>query len=146
MEQIVEQALTDEGLPFLGWRDVPVDPSDLGAMVLETEPCHRQIFIGRPATVADEDAFERRLFTARKVISNKVYGLKDERTSTYYPVSLSTRTIVYKGMVLVDQLGEYYRDLQDVALRLGPRPGAPALRHQHLPDLAPVAPLPDGRA
>ena len=114
VEQIVEQALTDEGLPFLGWRDVPVDPSDLGAMVLETEPCHRQIFIGRPATVADEDAFERRLFTARKVISNKVYGLKDERTSTYYPVSLSTRTIVYKGMVLVDQLGEYYRDLQDV--------------------------------
>ncbi|WP_264049060.1 glutamate synthase large subunit [Methylobacterium flocculans] len=113
VEQIVEQALADEGLPFLGWRDVPVDPSDLGAMVLETEPCHRQIFIGRPATVADEDAFERRLFTARKVISNKVYGLKDERTSTYYPVSLSTRTIVYKGMVLVDQLGEYYRDLQD---------------------------------
>ncbi len=113
VEEIVEKALADEGLPFLGWRDVPVDPSDLGVMVKETEPCHRQIFIGRPGTVSDEDAFERRLFTARKVISNKVYGLKDERTSTYYPVSLSTRTIVYKGMVLVDQLGEYYRDLQD---------------------------------
>ncbi|WP_244472613.1 glutamate synthase large subunit [Methylobacterium sp. Leaf89] len=113
VEEIVEKALADEGLPFLGWRDVPVDPSDLGVTVKETEPCHRQIFIGRPATVSDEDAFERRLFTARKVISNKVYGLKDERASTYYPVSLSTRTIVYKGMVLVDQLGEYYRDLQD---------------------------------
>ncbi|WP_244477377.1 glutamate synthase large subunit [Methylobacterium sp. Leaf125] len=113
VEEIVEKALVDEGLPFLGWRDVPVDPSDLGVMVKETEPCHRQIFIGRPTTVADEDAFERRLFTARKVISNKVYGLKDERANTYYPVSLSTRTIVYKGMVLVDQLGDYYRDLQD---------------------------------
>ncbi|RYY13778.1 MAG: glutamate synthase subunit alpha, partial [Alphaproteobacteria bacterium] len=113
VEEIVEKALADEGLPFLGWRDVPVDPSDLGVMVKETEPCHRQIFIGRPTTVADEDAFERRLFTARKVISNKVYGLKDERANTYYPVSLSTRTIVYKGMVLVDQLGDYYRDLQD---------------------------------
>lgn len=113
VEEIVEKALADEGLPFLGWRDVPVDPSDLGVMVKETEPCHRQIFIGRPGSVSDEDAFERRLFTARKVISNKVYGLKDERASTYYPVSLSTRTIVYKGMVLVDQLGEYYRDLQD---------------------------------
>ena len=113
VEDIVEKALADEGLPFLGWRDVPVDPSDLGVMVKETEPCHRQVFIGRPATIADEDAFERRLFTARKVISNKVYGLKDERASTYYPVSLSTRTIVYKGMVLVDQLGDYYRDLQD---------------------------------
>ncbi|KQP81073.1 glutamate synthase large subunit [Methylobacterium sp. Leaf117] len=113
VEDIVEKALADEGLPFLGWRDVPVDPSDLGVMVRETEPCHRQIFIGRPASVSEEDAFERRLFTARKVISNKVYGLKDERANTYYPVSLSTRTIVYKGMVLVDQLGEYYRDLQD---------------------------------
>ncbi|MCJ2033089.1 glutamate synthase large subunit [Methylobacterium sp. J-068] len=113
VEEIVVKALADEGLPFLGWRDVPVDPSDLGVMVKETEPFHRQVFIGRPATIADEDAFERRLFTARKVISNKVYGLKDERASTYYPVSLSTRTIVYKGMVLVDQLGDYYRDLQD---------------------------------
>ena len=125
---------------------MPVDPSDLGVMVKETEPRHRQIFIGRPPTVADEDAFERRLFIARKVISNKVYGLKDARASTYYPVSLSTRTIVYKGMVLVDQLGDYYRDLQDERFVSGARPRAPALRHQHLPDLAPVAPLPDGRA
>nr|WP_246732960.1 glutamate synthase large subunit [Methylobacterium sp. BTF04] len=113
IEQIVEKALVDEGLPLLGWRDVPVDPSDLGVMVKETEPHHRQLFIGRPATSVDEDAFERRLFTVRKVISNKVYGLKDARTDTYYPVSLSTRTIVYKGMVLVSQLGEYYRDLLD---------------------------------
>ncbi|SFG29347.1 glutamate synthase large subunit [Methylobacterium gossipiicola] len=113
IEEIVEKALFEEGLPLLGWRDVPVDPSDLGVMVKETEPHHRQVFIGRPAAIPDEDAFERRLFIARKVISNKVYGLKDPRADIYYPVSLSTRTIVYKGMVLVTQLGDYYRDLQD---------------------------------
>ncbi|WP_375407867.1 glutamate synthase large subunit [uncultured Methylobacterium sp.] len=113
IEDIVGQVLADEGLPLLGWRDVPVDAEDLGIRVKETEPHHRQVFIGRPASITDEDAFERRLFTARKVISGKVYGLNDPRVKAYYPVSLSTRTIVYKGMVLVTQLGQYYRDLQD---------------------------------
>ncbi|MCJ2128969.1 glutamate synthase large subunit [Methylobacterium sp. E-045] len=113
VEEIVEKALHDEGLPFLGWRDVPVDSSDLGVRVKETEPHHKQVFIGRPAAVTDEDAFERRLFIARKVISNKVYGLNDPRVKAYYPVSVSTRTIVYKGMVLVTQLGHYFKDLQD---------------------------------
>ncbi|WP_019905316.1 glutamate synthase large subunit [Methylobacterium sp. 77] len=113
VEEIVEKVLHDEGLPFLGWRDVPVDPSDLGVRVKETEPHHKQVFIGRPAAILDEDAFERRLFTARKVISNKVYGLNDPRVKAYYPVSVSTRTIVYKGMVLVTQLGHYFKDLQD---------------------------------
>ncbi|WP_244475596.1 glutamate synthase large subunit [Methylobacterium sp. Leaf466] len=113
VEDIVAQVLADEGLPLLGWRDVPVDSEDLGVRVKETEPHHRQVFIGRPASVTEEDAFERRLFTARKVISSKVYGLNEPRVKAYYPVSLSTRTIVYKGMVLVTQLGRYYRDLQD---------------------------------
>ncbi|KQT14708.1 glutamate synthase [Methylobacterium sp. Leaf399] len=113
VEDIVAQVLADEGLPLLGWRDVPVDSQDLGVRVKETEPHHRQVFIGRPASVTEEDAFERRLFTARKVISSKVYGLNEPRVKAYYPVSLSTRTIVYKGMVLVTQLGRYYRDLQD---------------------------------
>ncbi|TXN33792.1 glutamate synthase large subunit [Methylobacterium sp. WL19] len=113
VEEIVEKALQDEGLPFLGWRDVPVDSSDLGVRVKETEPHHKQVFIGRPAAITDEDAFERRLFIARKVISNKVYGLNDPRVKAYYPVSVSTRTIVYKGMVLVTQLGHYFKDLQD---------------------------------
>ncbi|MCC0806729.1 glutamate synthase large subunit [Methylobacterium sp. W2] len=113
VEEIVEKALHDEGLPFLGWRDVPVDSSDLGVRVKETEPHHKQVFIGRPAAITDEDAFERRLFIARKVISNKVYGLNDPRVKAYYPVSVSTRTIVYKGMVLVTQLGHYFKDLQD---------------------------------
>ncbi|MEH3119730.1 MAG: glutamate synthase large subunit [Methylorubrum populi] len=113
IETIVEKTLADEGLLLLGWRDVPVDSADLGKAVKETEPHHRQVFIGCPASVSDQDAFERRVYIARKVISNKVYGLEDERAKAFYPVSVSSRTIVYKGMVLVHQLGHYYLDLKD---------------------------------
>jgi glutamate synthase (NADPH/NADH) large chain len=109
---VVEKAIADEGLVLLGWRDVPVDNGDLGDAVKATEPVHKQIFIGRPESI-DEDTFERRLFLVRKVISNAVYNREDPRTKGYYPVSLSCRTIVYKGMVLVTQIGGYYTDLQD---------------------------------
>ncbi|WP_375454754.1 glutamate synthase large subunit, partial [uncultured Methylobacterium sp.] len=113
IEDIVLKALAEEGLPLLGWRDVPVDSEDLGKAVKETEPHHRQLFIGRPASVSDDDAFERRIYVARKLISGKVYGLKDPRVMAFYPVSVSSRTIVYKGMVLVNQLGNYFLDLKD---------------------------------
>ncbi|MBA1155785.1 glutamate synthase large subunit [Microvirga mediterraneensis] len=113
VEEIVTKAITDEGLQVLGWRDVPVDSSDLGESVKATEPQHRQIFVGKGKGMDDAETFERRLFIARKVISNAVYDMKDERTAGYYPVSLSSRTIVYKGMVLVTQLRDYYPDLQD---------------------------------
>src|SRR4051812_42982459 len=97
VEAIVNKAIADEGLVLLGWRDVPVDNSDLGQSVKATEPVQRQIFVGRPKTVADEDTFERRLFIARKVISNAVFAVNDPRVMRdYYPVCLSCRTIVYK--------------------------------------------------
>ncbi|CAO4163784.1 glutamate synthase large subunit [Methylorubrum populi] len=113
IKDIVEKTLADEGLPLLGWRDVPVDSTDLGKAVKETEPHHQQLFIGRPASVSDQDAFERRVYIARKVISTKVYGSGDQRLMEFYPVSVSSRTVVYKGMVLVHQLGHYYLDLKD---------------------------------
>jgi glutamate synthase (NADPH/NADH) large chain len=109
----IEKAIADEGLILLGWRNVPVDNADLGEAVKAVEPVQRQIFIGRPDSIADEEAFERRLFLFRKVISNAIYGREDARTKGYYPVSLSCRTIVYKGMVLVTQIRDYYRDLKD---------------------------------
>ncbi|WP_082145212.1 glutamate synthase large subunit [Microvirga massiliensis] len=113
VEEIVTKALADEGLQLLGWRDVPVDSSDLGESVLATEPRHRQIFVTHATGASDPEGLERRLFLARKVVSNAVYNLKDPRAEGYYPVCLSSRTIVYKGMVLVTQLGDYYRDLKD---------------------------------
>ena len=113
VEAIVARALADEGLSVLGCRDTPVDSSDLGEAVREVEPVHRQVFVGHGADVKDQDEFERRLYVARKACSRATYALGRARVGEYYAVSLSCRTIVYKGMVLVGQLGAYYRDLAD---------------------------------
>ena len=110
---VIEEAIRAEGGRLLGWRDVPVDGADLGWSVRPTEPVHRQAFIARGASTEGEDDFERRLFILRKVVSNTIYDMRDERTKGFYPVSLSCRTITYKALVLADQLGIYYRDLAD---------------------------------
>ena len=111
VEAIIEATVAAEGQVLLGWRDVPVDSSGLGESVKPTEPVIRQIFIGHGADAADQDTFERRLFILRKVISNAVHDLRDPRTAGFYPVSLSSRTLVYKGMLLATQLGDYFKDL-----------------------------------
>ncbi len=113
VESVFDRVIADEGQVVLGWRDVPVDPSVLGETVKPAEPVHRQIFIGRGTGVADQEGFERKLFLIRKILSNAVYGLKDARTKGFYPVSLSSRTIVYKGLLLATQLGDYFADLRD---------------------------------
>jgi glutamate synthase (NADPH/NADH) large chain len=125
VEKIIEETTVAEGQVFLGWRDVPVDSSVLGESVVSSEPFTRQIFIGRGAGVADQDTFERRLYILRKAISRAVYGRKDKRFLSYYSVSLSSRTIVYKGLLLAGQLGDYFKDLRDPTLET-----ALALVHQ----------------
>jgi glutamate synthase (NADPH/NADH) large chain len=112
-ERVVEEAIVAEGQKLIGWRDVPVDNSSLGERVKAVEPVHRQAFIARGAGIVDEDDFERKLFIIRKVVSNKTQAIGGDEVAEYYPVSLSCRTIVYKGMVLVSQLGPYYKDLLD---------------------------------
>ncbi|MFO1136672.1 MAG: glutamate synthase large subunit [Rhodoblastus sp.] len=113
VREIVARVLNEEGLSLIGWREVPVDSSDLGDAVREVEPAHRQLFVGRGPGVTDEDDFERKLYVARKAISNALYAVEGRVMATFYPVSMSCRTIVYKGMVLVGQLGGYYKDLVD---------------------------------
>ena len=113
IERIWWETTREEGLKVLGWRDVPVDSSVLGYSVRDTEPFHRQLFIGRGPTIRDEAHFERKLFVCRKVISNRVLEVLGQNARGYYPVSVSSRTIVYKGLVLGKDLGHYYRDLTD---------------------------------
>ncbi|MGO9942751.1 MAG: glutamate synthase subunit alpha, partial [Rhodoblastus sp.] len=113
IEQTFEEIVAEEGQVVLGWRDAPVDPSVLGETVKPAEPVHRQIFIARGADTPDQEAFERKLFLIRKRVSNAVYGLKEERMRGWYPVSLSSRTIVYKGLLIATQLGNYFADLRD---------------------------------
>ena len=113
IERIWWETAREEGLKILGWRDVPVDSSVLGYSVKGTEPMHRQVFIGRGPTIRDEAQFERKLFVCRKVVSNRVMEVLGTKARTYYPVSVSCRTIVYKGLVLGTDVANYYVDLKD---------------------------------
>src|SRR5271163_1990465 len=94
-----------EGMTILGWRDVPTDNSTLGESVKPTEPVNKQVFLARNPKMKSEDEFERRLYILRKTISGILYGRRDRRMWHYYPVSISCRTMIYKGMFLADQLG-----------------------------------------
>src|SRR3954465_5262314 len=109
-----EEIVAQEGLTILGWRaDMPVDNSTLGETVKPTEPFHMQVFIGKGKKDLSEDEFERRLYILRKSISATIYRQYERRLSGYYPVSISCRTVIYKGMFLADQLGTYYADLSE---------------------------------
>ena len=113
IERIWWETAREEGLKILGWRNVPVDDSCLGKSVKPTEPFSRQVFIGRGPTIQNEAHFERKLFVTRKVVSNRIRDVFGSPVEGYFPVSVSTRTIVYKGLVLADALGRYYTDLSD---------------------------------
>src|SRR3981189_739444 len=113
IQSIIADQIKDEQLTLLGWRDVPSDNFSLGETVKPTEPAHMQVFIGRGAHIKNDEQFERRLYILRKSISQAIYQRRDRGLAGYYPVSMSCRTIVYKGMVLVRQLAPYYRDLLD---------------------------------
>ncbi len=112
-EQVIARAVEAEGLELLGWRDVPTDNSCLSESVIATEPRNRQVFIGRGKNIADDTTFERKLYLLRKVISNIINGETGGHDIGFYIVSLSCRTLVYKGMFLSHQLGAYYPDLHD---------------------------------
>jgi len=114
--QRAERTATAEGMTVLGWRDVPVDNSDLGLSVIPTEPVHKQLFIQRAPACADQDAFERKLFVVRKQIWNSLFAEDITSASDTYITSLSSRVLNYKGMLMSDQVGKYYLDLQDTRM------------------------------
>ncbi|WP_259723085.1 glutamate synthase large subunit, partial [Synechococcus sp. CS-603] len=114
LKEVITEVIAAEGQVFLGFRDVPVDNSSLSKApeIAATEPIHVQVFIGRGEDT-DPDVFERRLFVLRKVISGRVYRENNGDDRGFYFVSLSTQTVVYKGMFLAYQVAAYYKDLQD---------------------------------
>ncbi len=113
-EQEMERAIKAEGQVLLGWRDVPVNREmPMSPTVREKEPVLRQVFIGRGSDVIVQDALERKLFVIRKTASANIQALKLKHSSEYYVPSMSSRTVVYKGLLLADQVGTYYMDLQD---------------------------------
>ena len=113
-EQEMERAIKAEGQVLLGWRDVPVNKDmPMSPAVREKEPILRQVFIGRGNDVIVQDALERKLYVIRKTASAAIQNLKLKHSKEYYVPSMSSRTVVYKGLLLADQVGTYYLDLQD---------------------------------
>jgi glutamate synthase (NADPH) large chain len=118
--ELIERMIKAEGQAVLGWRDVPVNEAGLGETVKQTAPVIRQVFIGRAASLPDVESFERRLFIIRKQIQTSTTAMtqqgEPEGISQLYIPSMSSRTLVYKGLLLADQVGSFYRDLQDERL------------------------------
>src|SRR5665647_637726 len=113
-EQEMDRAIKAEGQVLLGWRDVPVNRDmPMSPTVRAKEPILRQIFIGRGTDVIVQDALERKLYVIRKTASAAIQNLRLTHSKEYYVPSMSSRTAVYKGLLLADQVGTYYRDLTD---------------------------------
>jgi glutamate synthase domain-containing protein 1 len=124
-EYEIERAIKDEGQVLLGWRDVPVDNSDLAEAAKKLEPVIRQVFIGRGRQVTVTDALERKLYIIRKSSGHAIQALRLKHGKEFYVPSMSARTLCYKGMLLAYQVGEYYLDLKDARVE-----SALALVHQ----------------
>ena len=113
-ERLFVEAIQLEDQKFLGWRDVPVNRDmPMSPTVKAMEPMIRQIFIGRGPDVMVTEALERKLYVVRRRSANAIGALKLKHAKEFYMVSCSARTVNYKGLLLADQVGEYYPDLLD---------------------------------
>ena len=113
-EQELERAIQAEGQVLLGWRDVPINADmPMSPTVRAKEPLIRQVFIGRGNDVIVQDALERKLYVIRKTASAAIQNLQLKHSKEYYVPSMSSRTVIYKGLLLADQVGTYFLDLQD---------------------------------
>jgi len=116
-ERELERAVALEKQVLLGWRDVPVNRDlPMSDDVRASEPVMRQIFIGRGTDILVSDALERKLYVIRKTASSRIARLNLTHSFEYYVPSMSCRTIIYKGLLLADQVGKYYLDLQNEQL------------------------------
>ncbi|MCC7042218.1 MAG: glutamate synthase subunit alpha, partial [Acidobacteria bacterium] len=132
IEATFEGIVREEGQVVLGWRDVPTDPSSLGPSAVAVAPAFRQMFIGRGPTMAapgasseGDLAFERKLYVIRKRVEHAIDGLDLPSKQAFYVVSLSSRTFIYKGMLIADQVAAMFPDLTDPDMQ-----SALALVHQ----------------
>ncbi len=112
-EETIAHFIAAEGQTLLGWREVPRDGTVLGDSIKPIEPVVRQFFVARGANCADADAFERKLFVIRKQCHKSIRARRLAEGSAFYIASLSTRTVIYKGMMIGDRLQRYYKDLGD---------------------------------
>ncbi len=110
-EVLTEQVVAEEGGTFLGWRDVPVDSDVLGERARDDQPVIRQVFVS--AAGLDQDALDRKLYVIRKQIQKRGLPLVGNDREAFYIASFSSRTLVYKGLMIASQVMEFYADLLD---------------------------------
>ena len=108
-----ETAIKDQKLTIMGWRKVPVNPSKLGKIAAEKEPTIMQVFVGKNGLQLTEQEFNAKLFAARKISEHEVNNSKISQSHQYYFSSLSTTTIIYKGLLMPEDISGYYLDLSD---------------------------------
>jgi glutamate synthase domain-containing protein 2/glutamate synthase domain-containing protein 1/glutamate synthase domain-containing protein 3 len=117
VKDALAKIIATEGQTVLGWRDVPVDNSSLGKTAIAAEPFMAQVFVGRNPKIKDDQAFERKLFVIRKSAEQRIrYSGKIAGGGVFYVSSLSARTLIYKGMLMSEQVEKYYPDLQNPAV------------------------------
>jgi glutamate synthase (NADPH) large chain len=116
LEELFGQIVQSEGQVMLGWRTVPTSNASLGATAKSSEPFIRQVFIGRNPNLTDDMAFERKLYVIRKRAYAEIRTATIDGGEFWYLPSLSYKTIVYKGMLLTEQLPQYFLDLQNPAM------------------------------
>src|SRR6059036_156095 len=113
VQTLIQTLVVEEGQRFLGWRDLPTDDRHLGATARSVEPVMRQMFIGRGPGVRDHAHFERKLYVIRKRIENAVDAMDFTEKKLVYVPSLSSNTLIYKGMLSADQIEGMFPDLTD---------------------------------
>jgi glutamate synthase (NADPH/NADH) large chain len=113
---VLEHEINNQGLEVLGWRKVPVNPEVVGAIAAQTEPDIMQVFVGRGAEKYSDHEFNIKLFCARKIAEHTISTSKLSQASYFYLPSLSTHTLIYKGLLIPEDIKGYYKDLRDPAV------------------------------
>ena len=111
-EGVVERIAEEEGLAVLGWRDTPLNGNAIGRLARSSQPYIEQIFIQRGPDM-DQDALERKLYVVRKRAESIIAGSDYKEKEYFYVPSLSSRTVIYKGLLLAPQITDFYKELLD---------------------------------
>ncbi|MCF8273915.1 MAG: glutamate synthase large subunit [Flavobacteriaceae bacterium] len=110
---VFEKHFKEQGLEILGWRNVPVDTAVLGELAAKTQPFIKQVFVGKQNEEQDDFQFNLKMFIARKKAEHEIYGSKLSESSFFYLPSLSTKIIIYKGLLVPEDIKLFYKDLND---------------------------------
>lgn len=116
-KEAFEKIIKEEGQILLGWRNVPIDDSNIGVSAKNTEPVFSQIFIGRNKNLNDALAFERKLYVIRKQVENIIRASSLQQKKAFYITNISGRTFSYKGLLMPGQLENFFLDLKDESIQ-----------------------------